>query len=143
MSNLKILTVLAILVFGAAAQAEVVMRCGITNADEATEIVLERTKSSEPTQYTLEIIDPTALRPVAHLVLGASEVYEGASTVVVDAFESRVGSLQMMVGFDIGGSASKSVQLKADYRRADIRKNYNLTAFNRLASPGLLWACKR
>lgn len=111
----KLISLVVFLAVGQTAQAETVLTCKMK--DQATFLTLEEVQVGNDSSYLLQLIDPAALTPLAGLKMWGSAVKSGASLLTVDHFESRVGDLQLVVVFPVGGGKSKHVYFQAGFRR--------------------------
>jgi hypothetical protein len=124
------------------ANAKPILDCTIMNADTNTHLVLDYATTGS-NGFVVELIDPTALRPTAHLTISDTQVFQGPSVVVADVFESHVGTLQLIAKFTVGSSNSESVTFTSSYRRDEIRNDYGLLQLASLSDAGLMWTCER
>lgn len=143
MLNLKVIAVAAALLLPAtAAQASVYMKCSSSVAILPAEVVLFRTPTMQRMVYSLEIIDPTALQPLAHLELAPGQVDESGNVIRINSAD-RVGSLHLEVIFGRGTPSSTSVGASANFVVDSFDDNYGLMQFNTILKPDLALICTK
>ena len=122
------------------AAATTVLTCIQANDPTKEMLVLS---SDEKTNFTLEIIDPAALQPLAHLKLWPNTVSQASRIISVDHWESFVGAVQLIAVFDAGAFKSKHVYFDASFGLdKDNRGSYGMQKFNQLAAAGIQWTCE-
>lgn len=129
---MKQLILIAVALVTGYASAETVMTCKIK--DSATFLVL--------TENTVELIDPTALRPLSHLNLWNGQLTQGASIIAVDHWESHTGEMQLVAVFPVGGWKAEHVYFKASWARdTNNGGSYGLMELARASAAE--WTCER
>lgn len=107
--------------------------------DSATLLTIDENRVGKSSSYSVQLIDPSALQPVARLQLWRP-VERVGSILTIDHFESFVGDLQMVVVFPTAGFRSKHVYFQASFGLENSGKSYGLMLLQQASSS--TWTCE-